>query len=198
MLYEVHIDSRQLAYTIIVPEIRKRLQYLFLWRTSGGAHIYLVLDDDGLKKFQQVYPEIEQIYVKHEEEHGRRTYIGYNYEELPRDPEKFFEKLNRYIDLAWRRQGNTIEVAVPERFISKFIGKKGWKVREIQRHLGLRVRVVPAITLSWSDEYEYWIVKPVKNAWGHWEYKKVRKVKFDREPPFFGGSRDPRYGYRIT
>ena len=99
MIYEVHISGPRLMHTIVLPEIRKRIQYLFLRRTSGGGHIYIIVDDSQLEQFKQEFPKIREEYEKFEKEHGRSGTVGYTVEEMPREVHKFFAELRRYIDL---------------------------------------------------------------------------------------------------
>ena len=128
-------------YTVVLPEIKRSIHYLFLRRTSGGGHIYLLLDDDQLEQFKRIFPEIKEEYEKFEREHGRSGTIGYVIEEVPKEVHKFFAELRKYIDLDYRIVGDVIEVAVVPQRVGQFIGKRGYKIRAMEKHLGKKIRV---------------------------------------------------------
>ena len=152
---EVHISGPKLAHTIIIPKIKKRIQYLFLRRTSRGGHVYILVDSVQLRQFEQEFPQIKEEYEEFEREHGRQGTVGYTVQEMPTDPEKFFRKLREYIDLDYRiTEKPQIEIAVNPARMGQFIGRKGYKIKAIQRHLGTAVKVYAGIAKK-GPGYKY-------------------------------------------
>jgi len=146
-MMEVHISGPKLMSSVVVPKLKKS-RYLFLRRTSGGGHIYLLLDDSQVEQFKQEFQRIKEEYETFEKEHGRNGTIGYTVREMPKDVHKFFAELRKYIDLDYRVVKDTVEVAVVPRRVGQFIGKRGFKVKAIGRHLRKRVKVFKAVKKS--------------------------------------------------
>ena len=153
-MYEVHISGPRLMHTIVLPKIKKRVQYIFSRRTSRGGHIYIIVDDSQLEQFKQEFQRIKEEYETFEREHGRTSTISYTVEEMPTNIDKFFIELQKYIDLDYRVVNNTIEIAVIPMRMGQFIGKKGYKVKAMQKHLNKKIKVFKAIEKS-GIGYEY-------------------------------------------
>ena len=167
-IYEVCISGSGLMHTYLLPKIRERINYIFLRRTGGGAHIWLLLDEQGYQQFKREFSEIKQEYEEYEREHNRFAVVSYTTEQVPRNIDAFFKKLREYIDLDYRINSNVIEVAVEPSRTGQFIGRKGWKVKAMEKHVGKKIRVVQGVRAEGVGK------------------------------PYFTGYRDPKHGYFIT
>ena len=167
-MIEVCISGGGLMHTVVLQKIRERIDYIFLRRTSGGAHIWLLLDEQGYQQFKTVFPKIKQEYEEYERKHNRRATVSYTVEQVPKDIDAFFKKLREYIDLDYRINGNVIEVAVEPHRVGQFIGRGGRKIKAMQKLLGKRIRVVQGVKAEGIGK------------------------------PYFTGYRDPKHGYFIT
>ena len=167
-IWEVCISGRKLMHTVVLPKIREKIEYLFLRRTSGGAHICFLLDEHGYYQFERAFPEIKREYEEFEREHNRFATVSYTVEQVPRDIKGFFQKLKEYIDLDYRIKDGIVEVAVEPYRIGQFIGKKGRKIRALQRHIGKKIKVVQGVKAEGIGKQ------------------------------YFTGYRDPKRGYFIT
>jgi len=207
----IHIEGRKLMAVHGIPYWKEALagKLLFISRSSGGGHVYILLPEDTVKEFKQKWECFYDEVKAFEEEHGRgKTFsLSYNIREAPKEPEKFFKFLSEYFGIAtdYRIVRDTIEVAIAPHLTGKFIGKKGYKVKAMSKHLGYKIKVVPAIRVDAhpeTDTYSFYIEEVKKNIWGVREIKKKKIYEMPKnsgwEPKFFDGYRDPHYGYCIT
>ena len=136
-LYLINMSRPRTIFLNVAPDLIN-----FFWRTGGGAHCSIItaFPDKVIEVYKQKYNIKEK---------------DYGIEEMPRDPKEFFEILSRFIELKWRRlDDNTIEVAVVA--VGKFIGAGHRNVKAIEEHLGLGIKVTPAVELlfhSWFEQY---------------------------------------------
>lgn len=142
MLQEVYFSMRYINNKAV------RHVYNFYRRTGGGGHHWFVLPKDkvdllihGLAEAAMEYPNWAE-FVKKRGKSSEELMNPSSVTELPREPEKFFEKLREYIEFDWRDNNGIIEIATHRP--GKIIGRKGKNIRALRKHLNRDIKVVQA------------------------------------------------------
>jgi len=100
------------------------------WRSGGGAHHHILTTS----------PTPPEGWVPIE---GRPPVRGLD----------ALERLKDYTELDYRVVGGTVEIAIIPEFRGWWIGKKGWKIKTLQRIVGKRIRLVDGVRLeAWFDD----------------------------------------------
>jgi len=109
--------------------------YHFFWRSGRGRHCAIITSNPEVieKEFKERYGEDVKPEV------------------MPKEPERFFEILRKFIDFDWRYTDDRMEIATVTP--GKMIGKKGRNIRAIKKHLGVRNIKV---TKAWIVNYDTW------------------------------------------
>jgi hypothetical protein len=122
--------------------------YLAYWRTRGGAHYYFIVDEDAARQLiaKDRYWRIEKEVTA----------------------ENFFQIFKRYTEFSVKKVNNIMYIAVPPHLKGWWIGKGGFRIKTIQRILGLKIMLVDCLYVM--KRAGVWFVKLPK-YFGEIEWK---------------------------
>jgi len=164
------------------------LGYNFYWHSGGDARHKIICTEQYIKENAPFFSKIKSTPYA----------ILSDARQMPKDIDEFFKELRYFIDFDYTVNGKMVYVAVVPGYLGKFIGIRGRNIREIEKHLDIKIEAMPAFFATVHFEKN-------EPCWGLWDIEDrtskhprliATKVELD-EDAIFKKIKGPSYGFAV-